>query len=118
MSVYKRRSSGRYQVLVDLQPTSLGGRRRKSIGAYRTRKEAEAAECKALEARDRGIDLSPKTVTVAELLDRYIADRRLKKKALRTVLRYEELARITISPHLGGVPLAKLQRAHITSWLA
>lgn len=46
MSVYKRKS-GRYAVLVDLEPTALGGRRRKSIGTYRTRKEAEAAERKA-----------------------------------------------------------------------
>ena len=65
MSTYKRKS-GRYAVLIDLEATATGLRRRKSVGTFRTRKEAEAAERKALEARDRGIDLSPKTVTVAD----------------------------------------------------
>jgi hypothetical protein len=70
MSIYKRKS-GRYAVLVDLEPTALGLRRRKSIGTFRTRKEADAAERKALEARDRGTDLSPQTVNVTELLEKY-----------------------------------------------
>ena len=42
MSIY-RRKSGRYAVLIDLEPTALGGRRRKSSGTYRTRKEAAAS---------------------------------------------------------------------------
>ena len=47
MSIYKRKS-GRYAVLVDLESSATGLRRRKSIGTFRTRKEAEAAERKAL----------------------------------------------------------------------
>lgn len=35
MSVYKR-GSGRYQVLIDLEPTALGGRLRKALGCFRT----------------------------------------------------------------------------------
>src|SRR5580700_5603467 len=116
MSIY-RRKSGRYAVLIDLESTATGLRRRKSVGTFRTRKEAESAERKALEARDRGIDLSPKTVTVAELLDRFVADRRAKGRALRTVMRYDELAKFTIAPHIGGLALAKLSPAHISSWL-
>lgn len=117
MSIYKRKS-GRYAVLIDLESTALGGRRRKSVGTFRTRKEAEAAERKALDARDRGIDLSPKTVTVEQLLERFIADRRAKGRALRTVMRYDELAKLTISPHIGGIAIAKLSPAHLSSWLA
>jgi integrase len=116
MSIY-RRKSGRYAVLVDLESSATGLRRRKSVGTFRTRKEAEAAERKALDARDRGIDLSPKTVTVTQLLDRFIADRRTKGRALRTVMRYDELAKFTIAPHIGGLALAKLSPAHISSWL-
>jgi integrase len=118
MSVY-RRKSGRYAVLIDLEPSATGGRRRKSIGTYRTRREAEGAERKALEARDNGHDLSPKTVTVGELLDRFIASRREKEPpcALRTVARYEELARLTIKPHLGSIAVAKLKALHVDAWL-
>jgi len=117
MSVY-RRKSGRYAVLIDLESTATGLRRRKSIGTFRTRKDAEVAERRALEARDRGIDLSPRTVTVAELLDRFVADRRAKDRAIRTVARYEEIARLSIGPHLGSIPVAKLSPAHVSGWLA
>jgi hypothetical protein len=71
MSVYKRKS-GRYAVLVDLEPAATGHRRRKSKGTYRTRKEAEAAERKAFEARERGENLDPEKVTIADLAERFI----------------------------------------------
>lgn len=112
MSVYKRKS-GRYAVLVDLEPSALGGRRRKSIGTYRTRKEAEAAERKALEARDRGIDLSPQTVTMLQLVQRYVERCRTKALATKTLERYEELAKCHISPVIGGLTLARLKPAHV-----
>jgi len=40
MSIYKRKS-GRYEVRVDLEPTATGLRRRKSVGMFRTRKQAK-----------------------------------------------------------------------------
>jgi len=33
-------------------------------------------------------------------------------------MRYDELAKLTISPHIGGIALAKLSPAHLSSWLA
>lgn len=116
MSIYKRKS-GRYAVLIDLEASATGARRRKSIGTYRTRKEAESAERKALEARDRGIDLSPKTITVADLLERYILDRRAKGRAVRTLQRYEELSKISVARHIGALTVLKLTPAHISTWL-
>ena len=58
MSIYKR-ASGRYEVRIDLDPISLdssipGPRRRRSIGTFATKKEADKAERAALEAKDRG----------------------------------------------------------------
>jgi integrase len=117
VSIYKRKS-GRYAVLIDLEPSALGGRRRKSAGTFRTRKEAESAERKALEARDRGIDLSPKTVTVAQLLDRYLADREALERGAKTLQEYRGCADRLIRPHLGGIALAKLRPARIAEWVA
>jgi integrase len=117
VSIYKRKS-GRYAVLVDLEPTALGGRRRKSIGTFRTRKEAEAGERKALETRDRGIDLAPRTVTVAELLDRYLADREALERGAKTLQEYRGCADRLVLPHLGGVAVAKLRPARIAEWVA
>ncbi len=115
MSIYKRKS-GRYAVLIDLDPMATGLRRRKSIGTYRTRKDAERAERQALEARDRGIDLSPKTVTVSELLDRYLGDREALGRGAKTLQEYRSCADRLIRPHLGGIALAKLRPARIAEW--
>ena len=117
VSVYRRRS-GKYGVLIDLESTATGLRRRKSVGTFRTRKEADAAERKALEARDRGIDLSPKTVTVAQLLDRYLADREALDRGAKTLQEYRGCADRLIRPHLGGIALAKLRPARIAEWVA
>jgi integrase len=117
MSVYKRRS-GRYAVLVDLESATLGGRRRKSLGTFRTRKEAESAERSALEARDRGIDLSPKSVTVTELLDRYLADREALERGAKTLQEYRGCADRLIRPHLGGIALSRLRPTRVAEWIA
>lgn len=114
MSVY-RRKSGRYAVLIDLEPSATGLRRRKSISTYRTRKEAEHAERQALEARDRGIDLSPRTVTLQDLLERYVQRCRTKALATKTVERYEELSRCHLLPVIGGLTLARLKPTHIVT---
>ena len=118
MSVYKR--GPRWSVRIDLVASALGGRRRRSIGSYRTRKEAEAAERKALESRDRGFNIAPAKLTVADLMARFIefcrADvektippQRDRRRICRTAL--------YIAPNLGGISLAKLKPTHIAEWL-
>jgi hypothetical protein len=75
---------------------------------FARKKNAEKAERHALEARDRGIDLSPKTVTVAELLDRYLADREALNRGEKTLQEYGGCADRLIRPHLGAITLVKL----------
>ena len=116
MSVYKRKS-GRYAVLVDLEPAAPGIRRRKSKGTYRTRKQAEAAERKALEARDWGDNLDPERVTIAELSERFIKAV-APELAGQTVSRYEEHLRMHVIPSIGGVLASKLKPAHLAELYA
>ena len=116
MSIYKRKS-GRYAVLVDLEPSATGLRRRKSIGTHRTRKEAEAAERRALEARDRGIDIDPARVTVSEIALRFIRGVE-PELAGQTTSRYEEHLRIHVLPHIGGIPAVSLKPAHLAELYA
>ena len=116
MSIYKR-DSGRYAVLVDLEPTATGFRRRKSIGTFRTRKEAEAAERKALDARDRGMNLDPEKVTIAELAERFVKAV-APDLAGQTVSRYEEHLRMHIVPSIGGIVASNLKPAHLAELYA
>ncbi len=117
MSIYKRKS-GRYAVLIDLDSTAMGGRRRRSLGTYRTRKEAEHAEREAIEARDRGIDLSPAKLTVAELMVRFIAHCRADDRTAATIETYEQKSKRYIEPRLGAHVLSKLRPAHVAEWIA
>jgi hypothetical protein len=66
-----------------------------------------------LEARDRGVDLSPKTVTVTEILASYIERCQTKAFSTKNIERYDALARCHILPVIGGVPLPRLKRAHV-----
>jgi integrase len=66
-------------------------------------------------ARDRGIDLAPAKTTVADLVERYLSDRKTQC-ADKTMQEYERTASRYIIPHLGTKPLAKLRPAHIAEW--
>jgi len=117
MSIY-RRKSGRYAVLVDLDPTALGARRRRSLGTFGTRKEAERAEREALSARDRGVDLAPGVISVAQLVERFIQDRAVLGRGAKTIEEYRRMATLYIVPHIGSATVAKLRPAMVSAWTA
>jgi integrase len=117
MSIY-RRKSGRWAVLIDEDRGPDKVRQRKTLGTYKTHKEAEQAERGALEARDRGIDLSPRKVTVGELVTRYLDGRETLGRGTKTVEEYRRQARLYIDRHLGSLLLWKLKPAHVTAWVS
>jgi integrase len=117
MSITKRKN-GQYTVRIDSDRTTNGARQRRTVGTFRTRTEAQRAEREALAAKDRGIDLSPKRVTVEALMLLFIEDRKTKDRAVRTVERYESLMKHWIFPKVGSLPLATLKPAHVSDLLA
>lgn len=124
MSVYRKQSRAkggkgppRYAVVIDLESTALGGRRRWCVGTFRTRKEADSAERKALEQRDAGVEAPSERLTVKAVITRYIARCRSKGLAPTTVVRYDELSK-TLSRSLGDVLATKLKPADVTEMYA
>ncbi len=89
MSVYKRKS-GQWAVRVDVDRDADGRRVRKNLGTFPTRKAAESAERKALEARDRGVDFDLAALTVGEACDRFLDRCRAKNLAPASLTRYAE----------------------------
>ena len=114
MSIYKRKS-GRYAVLVDLEPTALGGRRRKASERFARAKRPRRAERKALEARDRGFDIAPAKLNVGQLMTRFIEHCRADDRTAATIETYEQKSKLYIEPSLGGISLPKLKPTHIAS---
>ena len=82
-------------------------------GTFRTKAEANAAERKLIQDRDAGADLKPSKVTVAEVCQQYIAEKRNKVKA-STLQRSEELLTHVVSL-LGPKPVAKLRPSDISN---
>lgn len=117
MSVYKRKS-GRWAVRVDVDRAADGHRTRRALGTFTTRKEAERVERDALSAKDRGIDLSPATVSVKVLVDRYVSNRGALGRGLKTIEEYQRVADLYIAPHLGSVIVSKLKPASISAWIS
>lgn len=116
MSVFKRKS-GRYAVLIDLMPTTLGKRRRRSLGTFATKAEAQKAERSALLERDRGIDIEPGSVTVKALIARFVAAASPNWSPI-TAHRTRDILDRYILPHLGEIKLERLAPAHVADWIA
>jgi integrase len=117
MSVQKN-ASGRWQVRVDMERGLDGKRRQRKLGTYRTKKEAEVAEREALSNMERGIDIAPASITVSDLVTRYIRDRQANGLGLKTIEEYQRQHDLYIGPHLGRVCVAKLKPATVNTWTA
>ncbi len=111
MSVY-RRKSGRWAVRVDTERDANGHRTRKNLGTFATKKAAESAERKALEAVERGVDLDAKTTSLGKVVDRFLRDAGTRLSPT-TAHRYAELLRLHAATRLGSIPVGRLRAAHI-----
>jgi integrase len=120
MAIHKRKLKGRktwaYRVLIDRE--CAGKRQRQFVGTFRTRKEAEAAERRALEERARGIDLVPNKVSVSEMLDRWMRDRKAQNLAAKTLEEDEAKINLHVKPRIGGIKVCKLRPAHLSQLYA
>ena len=92
-----------------IAPPSLG---RRSLGAFRTKEEADAAMRRALTDHERGIDLAPRETTVAQIAERFFKAT-TADLAPATSARYRELWEIHIAPTLGSMLVAKVKAAHV-----
>lgn len=115
MSVYKR-TSGRWAVLVDQDASKSGARRRRSLGTFATKKDAERAERDALTSRDRGIDILPGRITMAQLFDRYIDDAKTRNLSGTTTHGYCQIWKRCMP--IASLPVARLRPAHLSDLYA
>ena len=81
------------------------------------RKDAERAERQALEAREHGINIVPETLTVGELMSRFIEHCRANDRTSATLETYEEKSARYVVPNLGALKLSKLKPTHIAEWV-
>ena len=117
-SVYQRRRGAPWtaQIEDDRDPVTKH-RRRIYLRGYRTRKEAESALAEAITNRERGIDVDPKKLTVADLLDRWLGAQK-HRVAPRTWEQYRSIVAQHLKPTLGAIALTKLRAPHVEQALS
>jgi len=97
-----------WQVTIDTPDAVSGRRKRTVVGTFRGKKEADAAERRAIIERDRGTLLKPDKTTVAELLDKWLEVEVPRTVRPENIENYEITIRKHLKPALGAHPIQKL----------
>ena len=110
-----KRGNNSWQLKFDV-PAIDGKRQQRYATARGTYKDAQRELTRLLTAADTGTLPAPTQSTVAEYLQAWLDT--ATGRAPKTLERYRELARWQICPHLGTVPLQKLNPEMIRHWHA
>ncbi|MCL4239710.1 MAG: site-specific integrase, partial [Dehalococcoidia bacterium] len=116
----RRRGANTWELTVDLGRDPVTGRRQRRFESFNgTKKAAQQRLTELLSTRDRGIDIQPTKVTLAEYLARWLTDYAAVSVAPSTLARYRIAIDKHISAHLGSRLLTELrpmdiQRLHST----
>ncbi len=109
---------GRWCAVVEREPDPATGKRRQRWVYGATKKEVELAVTRHLHARDTGADLDPTTMTTEAFLEHWLATAIRPHLREGTYDRYAQAVRSHIAPHVGGIPLRKLNALHLSGMYA
>jgi integrase len=109
----RQRAKGTWTIQVYLGEDPVTGKKRYRARTIRgTKRQAELALAKLIQAVETGMDFDSGRISLAEYMERWLAAsaRNLRPKTLE---RYRELVRVHIVPVVGGIRLDKLQPLHL-----
>jgi integrase len=112
-----KEGTGRWSFVIDL-PASRRGRRQIRRRGFPTRRAAQLALQELLNAEASGRLVEPSRLTVEDYLVEHWVPTLPSVVRPTTADTYARLVRRHVLPELGAVPLQKLQRADISSWIA
>jgi integrase len=111
MSIYRKNQ--RWYVQVDVPAGPDGKRRRRSVGGFRTKREAKAAEAEALRRIRDGVLVEPSRLTVGAYLTELWLPSMASQVRATTLGGYRHNVRAYIVPRLGDIPLQRLTTARV-----
>ena len=112
-----KRSKSSYTVVVDLGRDPVTGKRRQLWRSVKgTKRAAETLLVQLLSQRDQGIDQPPGKITLADYLERWLADYGTTNLSPKSYRNYADVARRHLIPALGSVLLSKVRPQHIQSY--
>ena len=100
--------------MVDIgRDPATGKRRLKSVGGFRTRRDAERALAKMIQQINDGLYVQPSRKTLAEYLPEWLQAARLRGLRQTTLVGYEVMITRHLIPRLGALQLRELTPAHL-----
>ena len=109
----RQRAKGTWTIQVYLGEDSVTGKKRYLSRTVKgTKKEAELALAKLVQAAESGLDFDATRLTLEAFADRWLTNVQPRVRA-KTHHRYAELFRIHIVPVIGKIRLDKLQPLHL-----
>jgi len=109
-SLRGRKQEYNYSPMIWIKDVS--GRHQHWGGSFKTKAEAKAEERRLLQERDAGADLVRVKLTVSQVFDQYMAEKRSKVKA-STLQRSRELLNLLV-PLIGSTQAARLKPADVS----
>lgn len=115
----RRRGERSWELKYELGIDARTGRRMTKYVSFKgTKREAQAELVRLMETVRRGEHVDPTKLTVAEFLDRWEQGWAALQVGPKTRERYLELLRLHVRPHIGALPLHKLQPVHLAELYA
>ncbi len=111
-----QRADGRWMARVNLG--YVGGKRKRKYIYGATRKEVTDQLKKLLTQQQQGVNIAPERQTVAQFLDRWLADIVTPHERTSTVVKYRQYIELYLKPHIGRVVLSKLSAQQVDTMLA
>ena len=113
----KKRSEHSWTIVLYLGKDPITGKKKQSWRTVNgTKKEAERELNRLLHELNSGAYIEPAKLTVADYLERWLADYAKSNVSGKTFERYVEMVRKQLIPALGAHALPKLQPLHIQSF--
>lgn len=110
----RKRGKSTWELAFETGSDSVTAKRKRRYQSVKgTKKEAEQALTAAMSRYDRGTDIVPDKVTLAEFLNRWLADYADFNVVPSTAQRYRIAISKHISPHVGSLLLSRLRPLHI-----
>jgi integrase len=110
----RRRGEHSWELKYDVGTDPRTGRRVTKYASFKgTKREAQAELIRLMETVRRGEHVDPAKLTLGEFLDRWEQGWTNLQVGPKTRERYVELIRLHVRPHIGALPLHKLQPVHL-----
>jgi site-specific recombinase XerC len=110
----RERSPGHWAIVIDLHDTATGKRKRKWFSFAGSKRQAQIECARLISEQQRGTLLEPSKTTLAQYLDRWLADVKTRVSP-KTIECYQNICRKNLMPLLGAVVLSNLKPVQISA---